>query len=102
VASLTDLAPLLTQLAGDVDAGRHPGELANLVMDAAGVAHVAEASRTRGLDTSVIDAVHALMNRAIAAGHGGDGFTRVTDVIREVRVSRPAAAPSGARAGHRG
>jgi 3-hydroxyisobutyrate dehydrogenase-like beta-hydroxyacid dehydrogenase len=81
--SLTGLAPLMTQIAGNIDAGTHPGDLDNLVMDATAVAHVAEASRTRGLDTSVIDAVHALMSRTIAAGHGGDGFTRVIDAIRD-------------------
>ncbi len=82
VDSVLGLAPLLAELAGDVDAGQHPGEAANLVMELAAVDHITAAARTRGLDTSVLDAVRALMARTVAAGHGGDGFTRVIDAIR--------------------
>ncbi|MGP4114219.1 NAD(P)-dependent oxidoreductase [Streptomyces sp. 4N509B] len=108
VTSVTGLAPLLTELATEIDEGTYPGELANLVMDAAAAAHVVEASRTRGLDTSVIDAVHGLMARAIAAGHGGDGFSRVVDVVRaaggadDAAPATPAAGSSAERGGRRG
>ncbi|MGP3969811.1 NAD(P)-dependent oxidoreductase [Streptomyces sp. 6N223] len=110
VESITGLAPLLVEEAAAVDAGRHPGELAPLATDAEGVAHVAEASRVRGLDTSVIEAVHALMARTIAAGHGNDGFSRVIDAIQDrlpsglPSATRAAAseAASGAPAGRRG
>jgi 3-hydroxyisobutyrate dehydrogenase-like beta-hydroxyacid dehydrogenase len=110
VESITGLTPLLVGLAAAVDAGEHPGEYAAMATNTEGAAHVAEASRLRGLDTSVIDAVHALMARTVAAGHGDDGFSRMIDTIRRrlpgdvtpVTPAAASAAASGAPAGRRG
>lgn len=78
-------------LAADVDAGTHPGEEDNLVMDARALDHIVETSVARGLDTTVPDTVRALARAAIARGHGADGFSRVIDVVRAPVAAEPAA-----------
>ncbi|MFD7508809.1 hypothetical protein ACFV5N_05590 [Streptomyces sp. NPDC059853] len=36
----------------------------------------------RGLDTRALDAVRARTDRAVAKGHGGDGFARVVELLK--------------------
>ncbi len=44
--------------------------------------HVAGANRSAGLDTALPDAVKSLYDRAIARGHGRDGWASLIEVIR--------------------
>ena len=85
----TELAPLATGIAtllpsvidehsARLEEGRHDGQYANLVAVAAGMRHVVEATETRGIDSSVLGAALALTTRAIEAGHGADGVSRLT------------------------
>ncbi|MBL1067955.1 NAD(P)-dependent oxidoreductase [Streptomyces sp. 7-21] len=76
------LPAIIDEMAHGIDSGKHPGDAGNLDMEAASVAHIAHVSRERGLDTSVIDAVTAWMDRARADGGGGDAFSRIIDAIR--------------------
>ncbi|GAA4877026.1 NAD(P)-dependent oxidoreductase [Actinomycetospora straminea] len=85
-------------LAKDVDAGTHPGDEDNLVMDAAALAHIVATSRARGVDPALPELVHGLARRAIDRGHGGDGFSRVVDELRSPRRPGAAAGPAGAAA----
>lgn len=85
-------------LAEDVDAGTHPGEEDNLVMDAAALGHIVATSRARGVDPALPELVHRLARRAIDRGHGADGFSRVVDEIRSPRPRDAAAAPADAGA----
>ncbi|MGH8931359.1 MAG: hypothetical protein ACRDZO_12225 [Egibacteraceae bacterium] len=39
--------------------------------------------QTHGIDTSVLSAAVAIAQRAIDAGHGSDGFTRLAEVLRK-------------------
>jgi 3-hydroxyisobutyrate dehydrogenase-like beta-hydroxyacid dehydrogenase len=48
---------------------------------AAGMAHVIHAAETRGLDTSVLRAAHAVARRVIDAGHGDDSVSRLTGAV---------------------
>lgn len=68
--------------AADVDAGTYPGHEDNLEMDTRALDHIVETSAARGIDTSIPDVVRTLARRAIADGHGADGFSRVIDVVR--------------------
>lgn len=72
----------LAGLAEEVDAGRHDGDEDNLAMEAAALHHIVVASRARGIDPRVPDAVASLVDDAVAAGHGRDGFSRVIDLLR--------------------
>lgn len=56
----------------------HAGDISNIRSAAAGMAHIIEAAEARGIDASVMKAAHALAQRAIDAGHGTDGVSRLT------------------------
>lgn len=69
-------------LADDVDRGQYPGEEDNLAMELVALEHLADVSAAAGIDTSVPELPLRLARKAIAAGHGSDGFSRVVDVLR--------------------
>jgi 3-hydroxyisobutyrate dehydrogenase-like beta-hydroxyacid dehydrogenase len=77
-----DVAALLPAAARAADEGRYPGELASVLMMAATADHVVGANRSAGLDTALPDAVKSLYDRAIARGHGPDGWASLIEVIR--------------------
>ncbi|BCK72248.1 3-hydroxyisobutyrate dehydrogenase [Streptomyces libani subsp. rufus] len=77
------LPPLAAGMARDLDRGVFPGDQDNIVMEAAGMAHIIEASTDRGLNTEVLDAVKGLADRTIAAGHGKAGFVSIIEEIRK-------------------
>lgn len=85
----TELAPLAKGIAtlmpsvidehsARLEEGNHDDQYANLVSVAAGMRHVVEATKTRGIDASVLGAALALTTRAIEAGYGTDGVSRLT------------------------
>jgi 3-hydroxyisobutyrate dehydrogenase-like beta-hydroxyacid dehydrogenase len=77
-----DVAALLPAAAEAADEGRYPGELANVLMMGATAEHVVGTSRSLGLDTALPDAVRSLYDRAVARGHGRDGWASLVEVIR--------------------
>jgi 3-hydroxyisobutyrate dehydrogenase-like beta-hydroxyacid dehydrogenase len=78
-----DVAALLPDAARAADEGRYPGELANALMMGATADHVVGANRAAGLDTALPEAVKSLYDRAIARGHGRDGWASLVEVIRK-------------------
>ncbi|MFE2158281.1 NAD(P)-dependent oxidoreductase [Streptomyces lydicus] len=76
------LPALAAGMAEDLDRGVFSGDQDNLVMEAAGIGHVLEAARARGLNTEVLDAVKGIADRTIAAGHGNAGFVSVIEEMR--------------------
>jgi 3-hydroxyisobutyrate dehydrogenase-like beta-hydroxyacid dehydrogenase len=78
-----DVAVFLPAAAHAVDEGSYPGELANVIMMGATADHVVGANRSAGLDTALPDAVKSLYDRAIARGHGRDGWASLIEVIRK-------------------
>jgi hypothetical protein len=78
-----DVAVLLPDAARAVDEGNYPGELANVLMMGATADHVVGANRSAGLDTALPDAIKSLYDRAIARGHGRDGWASLVEVIRK-------------------
>ncbi|MER7130215.1 NAD(P)-dependent oxidoreductase [Streptosporangium saharense] len=75
------LPVVIDAFAHNVDEGDHAADTSALVSALAGMDHIAHASRTRGLDTGVIDAARAVARRAVEAGHGDDSFSRLTETI---------------------
>ncbi|MER7055461.1 MULTISPECIES: NAD(P)-binding domain-containing protein [unclassified Streptomyces] len=75
------LPPLFTEFAADTDAGTYSGELNPITSAASTMAHVVHASEAHGIDASVMRVIEGQARRVIALGHGGDGFTRVAEVI---------------------
>ncbi len=64
-----------------MDEDRHDGDFSSVASAAAGMAHVIHAAETRGLDTGVLRAAHAVAQRVIDAGDGDDSPSRMTDAM---------------------
>ncbi|MFJ9695896.1 NAD(P)-dependent oxidoreductase [Kitasatospora sp. NPDC101183] len=75
------LPPLIEDYAHRADTRHHPGDRSTLASAEAGLAHVARTARSRGLDTSVLDAALTLTRRAVAAGHGPSGVSALVDLL---------------------
>jgi 3-hydroxyisobutyrate dehydrogenase-like beta-hydroxyacid dehydrogenase len=69
------------ETAKDVDARSYPGDLSTATMMGATADHIVATSKAAGLDTVLPDAVKSLYDRAIAAGHGGDNWTSLYEVV---------------------
>ena len=75
------LPPLFEQFAGDVDEGTYSGELNPLTSALSTMSHVIHASESHGIDASLMRVVEGLSSRVVAAGHGSDGFMRVSQLL---------------------
>jgi 3-hydroxyisobutyrate dehydrogenase-like beta-hydroxyacid dehydrogenase len=78
-----DAAMFLPDAARAVDEGEYPGELANVLMMGATADHVVAANHSMGLDTALPEAIKSLYDRAVARGHGRDGWASLIEVIRK-------------------
>ncbi|MGW1689045.1 NAD(P)-dependent oxidoreductase [Streptomyces sp. NPDC002399] len=76
------LPPIVAGTAVDIDAKRYDGAGANLAMMTAGVDHVLHAAAGRGLDTSQLEAIKAVSDRAVAKGHGADSWASTVEALR--------------------
>jgi 3-hydroxyisobutyrate dehydrogenase-like beta-hydroxyacid dehydrogenase len=75
------------ETAHDVDSRTYPGDLSTATMMGATADHIVAASAAAGLDTALPGAVKSLYDRAIAAGHGGDNWTSLYEVVtRQART----------------
>ncbi|CAG7627979.1 NAD(P)-dependent oxidoreductase [Paenibacillus allorhizosphaerae] len=74
---------IMVDLARQVDEGRYPGDQSNLFSAAAAMDHIIHASQARGIDVNVLNAAKAFVQRAIDEGHGGDSFSRLTEMLRK-------------------
>ncbi|MDF2963957.1 MAG: dehydrogenase [Paenibacillus sp.] len=77
------LPDIMAGLAEQVDNGQYPGYGSNLLSAAAGMEHIIHTAHAHGIDTSVLLAANDIAKRAIDAGHGTDGFARLTEVLRK-------------------
>jgi 3-hydroxyisobutyrate dehydrogenase-like beta-hydroxyacid dehydrogenase len=74
----------------EFETGVHPGHLSTATMMGATAAHVLGASEELGVDDALPRAVLSHYERALAAGHGRDGWTAIFEVIK----AQPVAAQS--------
>ncbi|OZM77786.1 NAD(P)-dependent oxidoreductase [Pseudonocardia sp. MH-G8] len=74
-------AAFVGETAKHVDERTYPGDLSTATMMGATADHIVTASRDAGLDTILPEAVKSLYDRAIAAGHGGDNWTSLYEVV---------------------
>ncbi|MDX2524026.1 NAD(P)-dependent oxidoreductase [Streptomyces europaeiscabiei] len=75
------LPPLFEAGAEEVDSGRHSGEGNPLTSAVSTMAHIIQVSESHGIDAGVMRSAEGFARRAIAQGHGTDGFTRLTGVL---------------------
>jgi 3-hydroxyisobutyrate dehydrogenase-like beta-hydroxyacid dehydrogenase len=81
--TVNSIAIYLEETARELDEGRYPGDDANAAMMGATADHIVAASRDAGIDTALPDAVKSLYDRAIAAGHGKNSWTVLSEIIRK-------------------
>jgi 3-hydroxyisobutyrate dehydrogenase-like beta-hydroxyacid dehydrogenase len=72
----------LAGLARDVDDRSHPGDEDDLAMEAAALDHIVAAAADSGTDSRLAVVMRDLARRAVGAGHGADGFSRLVDHLR--------------------
>jgi 3-hydroxyisobutyrate dehydrogenase-like beta-hydroxyacid dehydrogenase len=82
VDNFNSIAMYLADAARSIDEGSHPGDLANARMMGATADHIVGASADAGVDIGLPSAVKAQYDSAIAAGHGGDSWTSLYEVIK--------------------
>ncbi|EPH45368.1 NAD(P)-binding domain-containing protein [Streptomyces aurantiacus] len=83
----------LARYAAQVDDGRYPGDDATLDVQIVAIDHLIHAAADRGVDNALPELLKATMERAKAAGHGGDSYASVIEVLRgERRAGVPTAA----------
>lgn len=73
---------IMTYIAQDVDQGVYPGEGSNLISNMTSMEHIIHVAEQHDIDSSVLNAAKAIAQRAIHAGHGGDGFSRLVEFNR--------------------
>ncbi|MFD6434148.1 NAD(P)-dependent oxidoreductase [Streptomyces venezuelae] len=72
----------VTTYAPQVDAGRYPGDDATVDVQIAAIDHLIHAAQARGIDNALPELLKSTMERAAAAGHGGDSYASVVEVLR--------------------
>ncbi|MCF2533225.1 NAD(P)-dependent oxidoreductase [Yinghuangia soli] len=88
----TDLAPYAKGVAGllpdvidafaaKIDAREYPADGSNLRSAAAIMSHVLDASRTRGIDSSVISAAYEVARRGMDAGYADDSYAHIAELL---------------------
>jgi 3-hydroxyisobutyrate dehydrogenase-like beta-hydroxyacid dehydrogenase len=81
VAMADSISGYLAEAAAEIDARHYPGDLATATMMGATAEHILDTSRAAGVDPALPAAVAALYRRAIAAGHGKDGWTALFEQV---------------------
>lgn len=87
-AVATGHMPFVTSLMADharhIQDGSYPDDDGTVDVHAAAMEHLVQASKAAGIRTDVPELVKSLLDRASAAGHGGDGIASVTETMRDV------------------
>ncbi|MFF7247310.1 NAD(P)-dependent oxidoreductase [Embleya sp. NPDC008237] len=75
------VAGFIGEYAAQIDAGTYPGDDATLDVHLATMDHLVHASRARGIDTALPELYRRYTRRAIAAGHGSNGYARLIEEL---------------------
>lgn len=79
---IVDIMPgVIGAVTEQAEAGEHPGDGSTIASAAAGMAHILHAAQERGMDTRVLSSAKAVADRAVAAGYGEDGFSRLVETV---------------------
>jgi 3-hydroxyisobutyrate dehydrogenase-like beta-hydroxyacid dehydrogenase len=83
--TLTDIPAMIgdgLEVARELEAGEHPGELSTALMMGATADHILRTSQQAGIDAELPKAVKSHYDKAIAAGHGTSNWTALYEVIK--------------------
>jgi len=70
---------IMTQLADEADRGVYPGSRSNIISAAASMEHITHVANHHGLDSGMLSAGLAVAQKAIQAGFGEEGFSRLVE-----------------------
>ncbi|SCL72174.1 3-hydroxyisobutyrate dehydrogenase [Micromonospora citrea] len=79
---LATVGTFLTRYAGQVDAGRYPGDDATVDIQIAAIEHLIHAAADRGVDNALPELLRDMMRKAEAGGHGADSYASLITVLR--------------------
>lgn len=79
---LGPVAGFIGTYAEQVDTGSYPGSDATLDVHLATLDHLVHASEVRKIDPALPRLFHDYARQAVEAGHGGDGWARVIELLR--------------------
>nr|WP_062051476.1 NAD(P)-binding domain-containing protein [Bacillus sp. JCM 19034] len=74
---------IMDVMAQEVDQQEYPGDGSNIASNAAGMEHIIQVAEEHRIDASMLRAAKAIAQRAIDKGYGNDGFSRLSDVLKE-------------------
>jgi 3-hydroxyisobutyrate dehydrogenase-like beta-hydroxyacid dehydrogenase len=70
------------KIADQIDSGVHPGNLSTVEMMGATASHILGACEAAGIDLALPSAIKSHYDRALAAGHAGDNWTSLFEVVK--------------------
>jgi 3-hydroxyisobutyrate dehydrogenase-like beta-hydroxyacid dehydrogenase len=79
-ALLPDMAQ---RFAVALSTGDYPGVPSSIASARSAVSHVRASAAGHGIDTGALDGLWALFDRAVAAGHGDEGYARLVPFLEE-------------------
>jgi 3-hydroxyisobutyrate dehydrogenase-like beta-hydroxyacid dehydrogenase len=83
------LPSMVTGFAEQLTAGEFPGDRSTITSASAGISHIIDAADRHGLDTGVLRAAQAVIDRAVMAGHGDDGLARLSQILAPATPALP-------------
>ena len=75
------LPDLTDRFAAQLAAGQFPADVSSVASAASALSHVRAAATVHGIDAGPLEAVHRIIERAVAAGHGGDSYARLAQQL---------------------
>ncbi|ANZ42821.1 hypothetical protein BBK82_17395 [Lentzea guizhouensis] len=84
---LVDLHPALVTFAGEIDGSDYAGGESSLAMNQSGLAMLIRAAEAQGVPFAGLDAVKALVDRQVAAGHGTESLARAVESLGSQRLA---------------
>lgn len=75
------LPGMIEGFAQRIDAGEHPGDRSTIASAASAIDHILDTANAHGLDVGVLTASQNVLNRAVEAGYGSHGLSRLTEVL---------------------
>ncbi|MEU7575306.1 NAD(P)-binding domain-containing protein [Micromonospora sp. NPDC049240] len=82
------LPDLTDRFAAQLAAGQFPAEVSSIASAASALSHVRAAAAVHGIDAAPLEAVHHIIDRAVAAGHGGDSYARLAQQLAGAGATR--------------
>ncbi|MEY9926498.1 3-hydroxyisobutyrate dehydrogenase-like beta-hydroxyacid dehydrogenase [Catenulispora sp. GP43] len=75
------LPEMATRFAAQIESGEFPSSRSSIASAASSMRHITAAARDHGLDTGMLDAARAAIERAVAQGYGSDGLGRLATMF---------------------